>query len=146
MDHPDRSVVDAAEAYDCLRSVPFNAAVASQLLEYLNQTIQFHSTLAYLANPPLGYQQPAVDLLGGLDEIKHDIEGGNFLSQYDFETTLQGLINAAHDDHLSVQGGILSTFVYGSPFDIVSLSEDGIQLPKLYLAGKMLCQKREIHD
>ncbi|KAJ5744590.1 hypothetical protein N7533_009460 [Penicillium manginii] len=130
------NVVKATEAYDCLRTVPFHAGVARELIHYLNETIQFQSTLAYLASPPPEYQQPAVDLVAGLASIARRIDGGNFTSEYDFETTLQRLLNDAHDDHLTLEGGILSSFIYGAPYDIVSLSLDGVELPKLYLASE----------
>lgn len=119
-----------------MRTVPFHAGVARELIHYLNETIQFQSTLAYLASPPPEYQQPAVDLVAGLASIARRIDGGNFTSEYDFETTLQRLLNDAHDDHLTLEGGILSSFIYGAPYDIVSLSLDGVELPKLYLASE----------
>lgn len=132
----DRQIVNATQAYDCLRSVPFNSAVASQLVGYLNGSLEFHSTLAYLKNPPPEYQQPAVDLMAGLSQIRREIDDRSFDNQYDFEMALSRLLYAAHDDHLSMTGGIMSAFVYGAPYDLVSLSFDGIELPKLYIASK----------
>ncbi|KAJ0421201.1 hypothetical protein BJY00DRAFT_282771 [Aspergillus carlsbadensis] len=131
------TVVDATQAYDCLRSVPFLPAVASRLIQYINDTIQFHSTVTYLASPPSGYQQPAVDLASGLGQIQRDIDDGVFGNEYEFEIALYTLLQAAHDDHLSLQGGILSAFFYGSPIDIVALSLDGISLPKVYIASDL---------
>lgn len=119
-----------------MRTVPFLASVAKEFIQYLNDSIQFQSTLAYLASPPPQYQQPAVDLVAGIKSIARQVDNGNFTSQYDFETTLQRLLNSAHDDHLMFYGGILTSFVYGAPYDIVSLSLDGVQLPKLYLASR----------
>lgn len=130
------NVVNATQAYDCLRTVPFLASVAKELIRYVNDTIQFQSTLAYLASPPPQYQQPAVDLVAEIASIARQVDTANFTSQYDFETTLQRLLNSAHDDHLTFHGGILTSFVYGAPYDIVSLSLDGIELPKLYLASR----------
>lgn len=129
------ALLNATQAYDCLRSVPFNPAVATQLLQYVNDTFQFHSTLAYLAEPPRGYQQPAVDLLAGLAEIQRGIDNGMFPSEHDFESALYRLLTAAHDDHLTATGGILSTFVFGAPWDIVSVSVDGTEPPKVYVSG-----------
>ncbi|CEL07583.1 hypothetical protein ASPCAL10740 [Aspergillus calidoustus] len=138
----DFTVVDATQAYDCLRSVPFLPAVASRLIQYINDTIQFHSTVAYLARPPSGYQQPAVDLASELGQIQRDIDNSVFGNEYDFELAIYTLLHAAHDDHLSLQGGILSAFSYGSPIDIVALSLDGISLPKVYIASKILRPER----
>ncbi|KAL4889444.1 hypothetical protein BDV59DRAFT_210361 [Aspergillus ambiguus] len=134
-------ILTATQAYNCLRSVPFNPAVATRLLQYLNDTIQFHSTLAYLANPPPGYQQPAVDLVAGLARIQGGINNGMFSNEYDFETALYRLLTAAHDDHLTATGGILQTFVYGAPWDIVSVSVDGIEPPKVYVSDDLLANE-----
>ncbi|KAL6229753.1 hypothetical protein BDW75DRAFT_245446 [Aspergillus navahoensis] len=87
-------ILNATQAYNCLRSVPFNPAVATQLLQYLNDTIQFLSTLSYPKDPPPGYQQPPVDILAGLARIQHDINNGMFPNEHDFETALYRLFTA----------------------------------------------------
>lgn len=118
--------------------MPFNPAVATRFLQYYNETLQFQSTLAYLKNPPPSYQQPAVDLLKGLDRIQQDIDKGVFRNQYAFEATLQNLLYSAHDAHLTLNAGILAVFTFGSPYAISSVSIDGIQLPKIYLRGNII--------
>ena len=123
----------ARQAYDCLTSVPFNAAVATQFIKYYNDTIQFQSTLAYLKNPPSSYQQPAIDILAGLEQIQKDINTGVFPNQYAFEATLQNLVYSAHDAHFQLEAGILAAFTFLSPYPIVALSEDGVQTPKVYV-------------
>jgi hypothetical protein len=131
----DTIVFNASLAYECLTSVPFNPAVATRFLQYYNDTLQFQSTLTYLKNPPTSYQQPAVDLLGGLEELQRAIDSGSFPNQYEFEAALQTLLYATHDGHVTLYAGILSVFNFASPYDIVSLSLDGLQLPKVYLAS-----------
>ena len=123
--------------YSCLTNVPFHADDAKQFLQYYRDTIQFHSTLVYLKNPPASYRQPAVDLLGGLDLIESDIDLGVFENQYAFEVAVQTLIGAAHDFHLRLIGGILSVFSFASQYGLVSLSSDGVDLPKVYIMGKL---------
>lgn len=118
--------------------MPFNATVATQFVQYYKDTLQFQSTLAYLKNPPPSYQQPAVDLLAGLDRIDNDIKSGTYLNEYDFEADLQRLIYSAHDAHLVLFAGALAVFTFGSPLRIVSVSEDGIALPKVYVTGKSI--------
>jgi len=113
--------------------VPFNGAVASQFLNYYNDTLQFQSTLTYLKDPPRSYQQPGVDLLGGLAALQQGIEDCIFPNQYEFEAALQTLLYAAHDGHVTLNAGILAAFSFSSPEEIVSLSVDGIQLPEVYL-------------
>lgn len=126
---------NASLVYECLSSVPFNAAVATRLISYWNDTLQFQSTLTYLKDPPAGYQQPAVDLLADISELQDAVSSGAFSNQYEFEVALQLLLVSAHDAHLYLNAGILAAFTFASPFDIVSLSIDGIELPKVYLAG-----------
>jgi hypothetical protein len=129
---------DATSVYECLISVPFNPAVASRFLQYYNDTIQFQSTLAYLASPPPSYQQPAVDLVAGLAQIQRDIDNGLFQNEYAFEAALQKLIYSAHDAHLTLMAGVLAPFMFGSPYSIASVSLDGIELPKVYIAGRLI--------
>ncbi|MCJ1261797.1 hypothetical protein MMC22_001665 [Lobaria immixta] len=131
-------VFDAKEVYDCLTSVPFNPAVASRFLKYYNDTLQFQSNLKYLKNPPPSYQEPAVDLIGGLEKIQEDINNALFPNQYTFEAVLQNLIYSAHDAHLTLDAGILSTFSFASPYYIVSVSSDGQQLPKVYVKDDLV--------
>jgi len=131
----DTYVFKASLAYECLTSVPFNPAVATRFLEYYNDTLEFQSTLTYLKNPPTSYQQPGVDLIAGLQHLQEAINNGVFPNQYEFEAALQTLLYATHDAHVNLYAGILAAFTFASPYDIVSLSIDGIQLPKVYLAG-----------
>lgn len=129
-----QDVFNASLVYNCLTSVPFNAAVATRFIAYWNDTLRFQSTVEYLKNPPEDYQQPGVDLLAGLSELQSAVNNGAFKNQYEFEVALQLLLVSAHDAHLYLNAGILAAFTFASPYDIVSLSTDGIELPKVYLA------------
>lgn len=123
--------------YECLQSVPFNPAVATNFIAYYNQSMQFQSTLAYLKDPPTSYQQPAVDFIGGLNLIQNQITTGVFQNQYDFEAALQTLIYSTHDAHVNLISGILGVFSFGTQYSIASVSTDGTSLPKIYLSGKL---------
>ena len=123
-------------AYDCITSAPFNATVALDFLDYYNDTLQFQSTLELLKNPPPSYQQPPVDIPTKLASIKARIQNGEFQSEYEFEAAVQEVVYATHDDHVRLSAGILSAFTFGSPLRIVSASTDGIELPKIYIAGQ----------
>ncbi|KKY31337.1 putative peptidase s41 family protein [Diaporthe ampelina] len=129
-----QDIFNASLVYECLTSVPFNVAVASRFIDYWNDTVQFQSTLSYLKNPPANYQRPAVDLVAGLSELQNAVNNGAFKNQYEFEVALQLLLVSAHDSHLYLNAGILAAFTFASPYDIVSLSTDGVELPKIYLA------------
>ncbi len=125
----------AKQAFDCLISVPFDPVVGSRLIKYYTDTLQFQTTLSYLKTPPSTYQQPAVDLIGGLEKIQQQIDDGTFRNQYEFEATLKQLVYEAHDSHLQISLGILHAFSFYSPYYFISLSADGTQLPRLYIIG-----------
>ncbi|KAI0434491.1 hypothetical protein F5Y09DRAFT_356753 [Xylaria sp. FL1042] len=130
-------IFNASSIYECMISVPFNAAVASRFVAYYNDTLRFQSTLAYLKNPPPSYQQNSVDLVEGLARLQNNIDNGRYGSQYDFETDLMRLVYAAHDGHLNLAAGVFAAFSFSSPFEIVSVSIDGISPPKVYLADDL---------
>ena len=131
----DDYVFLAHDAYECLTSVPFNPAVATRFIDYFNTTIQFQSTLAYLRNPPAGYQQPAVDVLDALEHIQQNITDGYYKNEYAFEANFQALIYSMHDMHVDISAGALSAFSFGSPYYLLSVSKDGKQVPQVYLWG-----------
>jgi hypothetical protein len=131
----------AEDAYDCLQSVPFNDAVATRFINYFNMTLQFQSTLAFLKNPPPGYQQPPVDVEQVLEQIQSNVTAGNFKNQYSFEADVQLLINRMHDSHVTLSAGILGAFSFISPYGIVSVSVDGKQAPEIYIADDLLLSR-----
>ncbi|KUJ16945.1 uncharacterized protein LY89DRAFT_684938 [Mollisia scopiformis] len=133
-DPNQNAVFNASLIYECLTSVPFNPAVATDFIQYYNDTIQFQSTLQYLKDPPTSYQQPGVDLVVGLAKLQAGVNNAVFQNQYEFEAALAALLYAAHDSHLVLDSGILAAFSFGSPTDLVSVSTDGVQLPKVYIA------------
>lgn len=75
-----------------------------------------------------------MDLVGGLAELQTGVNNGVFQNQYEFEATLASLLIAAHEGHLILDSGILAVFSFGSPTDIVSVSLDGLSVPKIYIA------------
>jgi hypothetical protein len=126
-----------------LRSIPFNTAVATRFIDYYNMTLQFQSTLAYLKDPPQGYQQPAVDVLQVLSQIQSNVTAGIYQNQYDFEADVQLLVNRMHDYHVTLSSGILDAFSFLSPSGLVSASVDGKQLPEIYLIDDLLAGQLE---
>ncbi|KAI4121471.1 MAG: hypothetical protein LQ338_006342 [Usnochroma carphineum] len=127
-----------SDAHECLSSAPFRQDIALEFIQYYNDTLQLQTTQAYLKDPPSGYQQPPVDLFGGLAEIKDQVQAGQFKNEYDFEVAVQKLILATHDAHISLGYGILSIFTFGSPYGLVSVSTDGLALPKLFIPDDIL--------
>ncbi|CAO2651399.1 Nn.00g039690.m01.CDS01 [Neocucurbitaria sp. VM-36] len=133
----------ATDAYDCLTSVPFNSAVATRFVDYINTTVQFQSTLAYLKNPPSEYQQPAVNVLAGLQSIKNNVTKGVYKNQYQFEIDLQHLLYQTHDAHLYLTAGITAAFSFLAPFSITAASPDGKALPKVYITNDIIKSRNE---
>jgi len=58
----------------------------------MQNVFQFHSTLAYLKNPPPGYPLPAVDLIEGLKNISATITSGRYTNEYDIEVRTFNLL------------------------------------------------------
>lgn len=106
-------------------------------------TLQFQSTLAYLKDPPQGYQQPPVDVLQVLGQIKNNVTAGNYKNQYTFEADIQLLVNRMHDSHVTLSAGILDAFSFLSPYGLVSVSVDGKQPPEVYLSDDLLTSQIE---
>ncbi|KAM7191491.1 hypothetical protein V8F33_008842 [Rhypophila sp. PSN 637] len=125
-------IFPAYPVYQCLISVPFNDAVALRFLDYFNTTMQFQSTLAYLRDPPEGYQRPALDVMAQLDIVKAKVLAGAYTREYDFELDVNNIVSAMHDGHVDIDFGILVPFNFGSMWEIVSVSRDGKELPKPY--------------
>ncbi|KAI4192629.1 MAG: hypothetical protein LQ346_004227 [Caloplaca aetnensis] len=136
----------AEDAYNCLKSAPFDQSTALEFLQYWNETLQLQSTQAYLKNPPPEYQQPPVDLFERLANIKNQVNAGQFSSEYDFEVAVQKLILATHDAHINLGYGVLSIFTFGSPYGLVSVSTDGVALPKLFLTDDLLLAQYDDAD
>jgi hypothetical protein len=132
----DFTVFLATDAYDCLISVPFNPAVATRFIDYYNTTLQFQSTLAYLKNPPTGYQQPSVDVLARLADIENKVNSGYYKNEYAFEADVQLLTYALHDGHVDLLAGILSVFSFASQYYISSVSIDGKKAPEIFFTGE----------
>ncbi|KAL1642032.1 hypothetical protein SLS58_005620 [Diplodia intermedia] len=134
---PSSVVFFASDAYECLRSVPFNPAVALRFIEYYNTTLQFQSTLAYLKDPPEGYRQPPINVATALERIRSAVVSGHYTSQLDFEVDVQRVVYSMHDMHVNLYAGILSVFSFGSPYYISSVSVDGKQAPQVYITDHL---------
>jgi hypothetical protein len=134
--------IPAKMAWDCLNSVPFNASSAKSLIRDIRPYINWQSTITQLANPPAEYAekvQPPIDILGGLDRIDADIDAGRFRNEYDFGWTLYTLIQSAHDGHFSyIPDSVGDIFYWGRPVPLVSVSEDGIALPSVFVFADVL--------
>src|SRR5690349_10659476 len=97
--------------------------------------VQFQSTLEYLKNPPDGYSNDPVDIVGGLDEIGNKVNNGDYDNEFDFENDIALLFAKAHDGHLSFDGvAYLGAFRWRRTRQVglISASSDGSEIPKIW--------------
>ena len=109
------------------------------MVNSLKAFIQWQSTLAWLKDPPSSYMLPPTDIEGGLDSISEKATSGGFGSEYAFQLAILKLIASAHDGHFAYRGDVFKAFVFRNSLvaDIVSVSRDGKEVPKLYHLGKL---------
>lgn len=130
--------IPANIATSCLESVPLDSSRSSDLVDFIGPYIELQSTLGYLKTPPSGYLVPGVDILGGLATIKQNLQNNVYTSQYAFEKDLYFLLNVfPHDGHLSYALPLFNVFNFATGTALMSLSEDGVTLPKVYVAEEI---------
>ncbi|SMY23681.1 unnamed protein product [Zymoseptoria tritici ST99CH_1A5] len=120
-------------AYDCLRSMPFRPDLATAFLDHYRPYLRFHSTLDALKDPPPTYISTAKDLDASLNKIRARSAQSGYSSHYDFESDLNHQLSLAHDGHLQLELCSLQSFRFTRDLPLVSLSNDGLQAPSLYV-------------
>ncbi|KAL6712713.1 hypothetical protein ACLMJK_009735 [Lecanora helva] len=133
LDEATAVALKPSEVSACLLSVPYDKQKDVEQIEWMQEIFQFQSTLSYLKNPPPTYPLPAVDIMGGLKNISTFIENGKYTNEYDIEIDLFSLISSANDSHLSYVPYLHWLFTYHRGLNLVSVSLDGHQLPKIYV-------------
>ena len=128
--------VKPSELYACLQDVPISPTLGVAQIAWIQKFLQFQSTLAYLKNPPPTYQPPAVDLVGGLNNITRGLTAGMYRNEYDLELDIYNLIASANDGHLNYIPYLVGSFPYVRNATLVSVSLDGVQVPKIYFQCK----------
>lgn len=80
---------------------------------------------------------PPVDIMAGFDEIRSNVTSGRIQGEFAFQRSINDLIIKAHDGHFSYVMDILPvfSFVRSDTGPLVSVSEDGKSLPKIYRLG-----------
>jgi len=126
--------IDASIAYACLQSVPLDKTNATAILDGLAAFWTFHSTQAWLKDPPPAYPVPGVDLVDGLMSIRGGVENGTISGEYQFQSAIQNLINQVADGHFTYKMDLLNVFTFDHHAigAVVAVSEDGISLPLSY--------------
>ncbi|CZR62937.1 uncharacterized protein PAC_12834 [Phialocephala subalpina] len=130
----------------CLLSSGIDNELAADFVIEYKKYVEFLTTQAYLKDPPSDYPYPAVDILGGLDSLASKAAAGGFKSQYLLDIALNDLITSAHEGHLYTSFCSLQAISYQRPFNLASVSSDGVELPKLYLLADILNNSTQISD
>lgn len=126
--------VPPSRALACLEAVPLDVAKSVAFIDYLRPFLQFQSSLAYLKNPPKGYTLPGVDIIGGLDQIKQNLQNGVYSSQWGFEKDVNALVNIMPKDfHVVLPLPLSNVFVFARDVHLVSISLDGLKTPEIYV-------------
>lgn len=128
-----RPAVPAEVGYNCLNSVKVDVAGDIQQIEELKAYLQWQTTFTYLSNPPAGYTEKPVDILGGLDLIAQKVRNGSYTSEWAVQSNISSLLNQAYDNHLSFISDMASVIGFERNHSLVSISKDGVALPELYI-------------
>lgn len=131
--------VPAAAAQACLKSVPIDATENKALLDELLLYLSWQSNIKYILDPPDSYTEESVDIEAKINDVYNKLDNGTYDNEYDFQFDVWAALTEAYDFHLYFQSDIMSLFKFmrgnwdnTELFDIVSLSSDGTELPKLY--------------
>ncbi|KAF2741775.1 hypothetical protein M011DRAFT_497895 [Sporormia fimetaria CBS 119925] len=112
--------------------IPFNRTAALDLIDNMVPYLRWQSNTAWLKNPPAEYVkrvQPAHDVWGELDKIRRKTETESYPNE---------LTQKAHDGHFSYKPDIVRIFRWARPIPLVSVSDDGLNLPKTHMYTDIL--------
>jgi hypothetical protein len=130
-----RPIVPAELGVRCLQSVPLDKEGDIRLVDDLKLFVKWQSNIAYLKNPPQGYTEQPVDVMGELDNMKSQLTSGGFKSEYDFQMKILDVFNRAYDNHFAWQPDIIASamqFQRPPGTELVSVSTDGIAVPEIF--------------
>lgn len=125
-------------AFACLKSIKLNRKTALEQLEFLRPLLEWHSTLDYLRNPPRGYLSEGVDILRGIDDIAAKVKRGRngYANEFEFLADVYTLISIRiRDGHVGYPPVLMDLFTFCMGVQFISISKDGLSLPKIYVYG-----------
>jgi hypothetical protein len=136
-----RPIVPAELGVQCLQSVPLDKEGNVKLIDDIKVMVKWQSNIAYLKNPPKGYTEEPVDIVGELDTMQKQVAAGGFKTEYDFQLKMLNLFTKAYDNHFAYQPDILASamqFQRPPGSELVSISSDGVALPEIYTYGDVV--------
>jgi len=121
-------------AYACLQSVPLDKTNATIMIDGLTAFWTFHSTQAWLKDPPATYPVPGVDIMAGLGSIRASVVNESMTGEYSLQKAIQDLINSAADGHFDYKMDLLNVFAFNHDMlgSVVAVSDDGMTVPLSY--------------
>ncbi|OAP62782.1 hypothetical protein AYL99_02009 [Fonsecaea erecta] len=129
-------LLDPEVAYECLSSIPVIQEHAEALVASLRGYLEMQSTLDYLSAPTTGWLFPPVDIVHVLSQIWTKLVNNQYSSEYDLQVDLHTMTLLGKDDHFITKGPLLNALTFERRPDavpLISLSEDGKQIPSVYL-------------
>jgi hypothetical protein len=131
-----RPIVPAELGVRCLQSVPLDKDGDMKLVDDMKLFVKWQSNIAYLKDPPTGYTEKPVDVMGELDRMKSQLSSGGFRTEYDFQMKMMTLFDSAYDNHFAWQPDILASAIqFQRPpgTELVSVSTDGMAVPEIFV-------------
>ncbi|KAF2801134.1 hypothetical protein K505DRAFT_412423 [Melanomma pulvis-pyrius CBS 109.77] len=123
--------IPAQVAFQCLQSVPVDVEGNKILIDELKIAWQWNSEVGYLKNTPDDWELGPVDIEAELDKIKENLS--NYASEYEVQRAIQDIVTKTGNYHFNYRPDIIQVFDFKRRVGVVSISEDGKKLPKLYV-------------
>ncbi|KAH6873021.1 hypothetical protein BKA58DRAFT_313356 [Alternaria rosae] len=130
-----RPIVPAELGVQCLQSVPLDMEGNVKLIDDLKLMVKWQSNIAYLKNPPKGYTEEPLDIVGELNNMQKQVSDGTFKNEYEFQLKMLNTFTKAYDNHFAYQPDILASamqFQRPPGSELVSISSDGTKIPDIY--------------
>ncbi|KAJ2893741.1 hypothetical protein MKZ38_008298 [Zalerion maritima] len=123
-------------AWDCLTSIPLDVNASTAFIDYILPYVSLISNVDDLGSPGPEYAVPGVDLAGGLGQIRRKAREGGYGSQFEFEAEVKSVVVRAQDGHTNLYTALTEFFAFATNTSLVSISRDGVEIPKIYILGK----------
>ena len=83
--------------------------------------------------------EPAIDISANLTLIVNKMKEGYYKKRARVQAHLFTTFQAVHDGHLRFSPDLMGkVFAFRRPVEILSVSQDGTEIPKVYAKGKRL--------